>query len=377
MDIPSSEITEQIARLTSSRQRYVLEMRLGINYDRTHTLQEIADRLEVSRERVRQIQNVALSILSNGELNSMLLISELSTSPKRTSDRGSNGSIIPTKNLVTSGTKTQQPSEYIIVNFAQPTKGFDPVDGSRFVADRHKVRADWARQDDQETIFMSEGKVICSWPTKIISKITWPSGIDIPITSQEFENRMEQIKANYPKAWSKWSYEEELKLTSLFQSGKKVSQIAETMGRAPGGIHSRLRKLKLIDELEEFSEDLSIASNIKLDTGSVYGLIRNLYQISISPNSSENVHKRLSEPGWFLMTDEFFYCFVCAKLRIIVMRKHWKNMGRVFHRWAITCLECDKTGESRDFNSDQIDFIHKKLENASPVEDFCPDCHLT
>jgi RNA polymerase primary sigma factor len=60
MDDPSKEIVNQISKLSSSREKYVMEMRLGINSDRTHTLQEIADKLELSRERVRQIQHRAL-----------------------------------------------------------------------------------------------------------------------------------------------------------------------------------------------------------------------------------------------------------------------------------------------------------------------------
>ena len=40
----------------SDRERYVIEMRFGINRDREHTLSEVADELGVSLERVRQIQ---------------------------------------------------------------------------------------------------------------------------------------------------------------------------------------------------------------------------------------------------------------------------------------------------------------------------------
>jgi len=374
MDFPSEVIVEQISKLSSSRERYVLELRLGINSERSHTLQEIADRLDITRERVRQIQHGALIKLANSELNSMLLVSEL-TSPSHKSGRNRG---IKTKKhsnaLLRSGEKMNPPDQFIVVNFTTPVKGTDPTDGSNFFADRHKIRADWARQDGLETLFMIEGEVKCSWPTKVISKITWPSGIDVPVTPKEFESRMEEIKSEFPKAWSKWSYEEEQKLSTLFSHGKKVSEIARTLGRAPGGIYSRLRKMEIIDESTEFSDDLALTLQNPIVTGTVYELIKTLYQISITQNSSDKVNKKFNEPGWFLMVDELFNCPTCSKRRILIFRKHWKNMGRVFHRWAITCLECDKLGESREFDSDLINSIHQKLEEFPPVEETCPDC---
>ena len=374
MDIPSEATVEQISKLSSSRERYVLEMRLGINSERSHTLQEIADRLELTRERVRQIQHSALIKLANRELNSILLVSELKT-PSHKSKR--NRGIKARKHsnaLLRSGDKMNPPDQFIVVNFTIPVKGTDPTDGSTFLADRHKIRADWARQDGVETLFMIEGEVKCSWPTNMITKITWPSGIDVPVTPKEFENRMEEIKSKFPKAWSKWSYEEEQKLSKLFSQGKKVSEIAGALGRAPGGIYSRLRKMEIIDESTEFSDDLALTWQKPIVTGTVYELIQALYEVSITKNASNKVDKKFNELGWFLMVDELFHCPTCSKKRILIFRKHWKNMGRVFHRWAITCLECDKIGESREFDSDLINSIHQKLEEFPPVEETCPDC---
>lgn len=374
MDLPSEAAVEQISKLSSSRERYVLEMRLGINSERSHTLQEIADRLELTRERVRQIQHSALIKLANREVNSILLASELTT-PSHKSRR--NRGIKARKHsnaLLRSGEKMNLPDQFIVVNFTIPVKGTDPTDGSTFFADRHKIGADWARQDGIETLFMIEGEVKCSWPTNMITKITWPSGIDVPVTPKEFENSMEEIKAEFPKAWSKWSYEEEQKLSKLFSQGKKVSEIARALGRAPGGIYSRLRKMEIIDEFTEFSNDLALTWQKPIVTGTVYELIQALYEVSISRNASNKVDKKFNEPGWFLMVDELFHCRTCSKKRILIFRKHWKNMGRVFHRWAITCLECDKIGESREFDSDLINSIHLKLEEFPPVEETCPDC---
>jgi DNA-binding CsgD family transcriptional regulator len=374
MNLPNEAIVEQISKLTSSRERYILELRLGINCERSHTLQEIADRLELTRERVRQIQHSALTKLANKNLNSILLVSELAAPSHKSNQNGLTRAKKYSNALLRSGEKMNMPDQFIVVNFTIPVKGTDPTDGSTFFADRHKIRADWARQDGVETLFMIEGEVKCSWPTSLITRITWPSGIDVPVTPREFENRMQEIKSEFPKAWSKWSYEEEQKLSKLFSQGKNVSEIASTLGRAPGGIYSRLKKMQIIDESTEFSNDLALAWQKPIVTGTVYELVKRLYEISITQNTSNKANKKFNEPGWFLMVDELFLCPTCWKKRILIFRKHWKNMGRVFHRWGITCLECDKLGESREFDTDLINSIHQRLEEFPPVEETCPDC---
>lgn len=53
-------LSEAMDRL-SDRERYVIEMRFGINRDREHTLSEVAAELGVSLERVRQIQVRAIT----------------------------------------------------------------------------------------------------------------------------------------------------------------------------------------------------------------------------------------------------------------------------------------------------------------------------
>jgi len=48
------------------------------------------------------------------------------------------------------------------------------------------------------------------------------------------------------KAYQPWSRDEEDRLRAYFEKGAPVSQIAETLGRKPGAIRSRMRKLGLI-----------------------------------------------------------------------------------------------------------------------------------
>jgi len=56
-------LARQALASLSPRHRYVLELRFGLGGAREHTLQEIADRLGVSRERARQLEAAALNRL--------------------------------------------------------------------------------------------------------------------------------------------------------------------------------------------------------------------------------------------------------------------------------------------------------------------------
>ena len=56
-----------LRRYLNTKERNVIKMRYGINKYYTMTLQEIADKYNISRERVRQIEERALDELRNPE----------------------------------------------------------------------------------------------------------------------------------------------------------------------------------------------------------------------------------------------------------------------------------------------------------------------
>jgi hypothetical protein len=374
----SAVIIEQVASLKSSRERYVLELRLGINTDRQHTLQEIADTLEVTRERIRQIQNKALSKLRNQEINAILLSAEISPSFKGTKRTTRNRPRHKSNAMLIQQAKIKPSSieDCVVVNFKDSVQGKDQSDGSLFLSNRHRVRAEWARQDGRETLFITDGEIVAKWPTSLIELIKWPNGTDVPASPREFADRMAEIKQQYPKAWSKWSWEEEQNLISQFKSGMKISDIAISLGRAPGGIFSRLRKIELIPFDSEFNEEIvyEIEDITQLVTGSVYEVIMKLYAIDLSHSENAKLEKKFNDYGWFQPTDRLFKCPNCQKVRVTALRKHWKNMGRVFHRWAIICLECNKVGESRDFPDEIIETIHDHFDQMASIESICLDC---
>ncbi len=59
---------------------------------------------------------------------------------------------------------------------------------------------------------------------------------------------LSEVRKNHPKAGAKWSDEEEAELIVLFESGKGFEEIGKVLGRKPGGVTMRLKKLGLIEE---------------------------------------------------------------------------------------------------------------------------------
>jgi RNA polymerase primary sigma factor len=65
--IIKNSIQEQIRNLLKGldeKEKYVIQLRFGLGDDKPRTLQEIGDKLKLSRERVRQIEQKAMRKLS-------------------------------------------------------------------------------------------------------------------------------------------------------------------------------------------------------------------------------------------------------------------------------------------------------------------------
>ena len=63
-----------------------------------------------------------------------------------------------------------------------------------------------------------------------------------------YDERMAEIHVGHPRAYEKWSAEEDARLTHLFRAGSGVPQIAATLQRQPSAIRSRLAKLNLVKQ---------------------------------------------------------------------------------------------------------------------------------
>lgn len=61
----------------------------------------------------------------------------------------------------------------------------------------------------------------------------------------DYHQRMEQIKAKHPRAYERWSDEEEAQLTTMWGRGTSLAQLAIEFERQPSAIRSRIAKLGL------------------------------------------------------------------------------------------------------------------------------------
>ena len=155
----------------------------------------------------------------------------------------------------------------MVVRFHSPVLGTDPLDAYRFNADRHKVAARWARQDESETIFVDDtGEIVARWPTSDISHIEWPhltrpaesdsidpEGRSERVTTTPTKPRAgtlewrEKVQRDHPKAYQRWSESEDADLAAEFDAGMSVPEMSTRHQRRRGGIMARLVRLGLIE----------------------------------------------------------------------------------------------------------------------------------
>jgi len=60
---------------------------------------------------------------------------------------------------------------------------------------------------------------------------------------------IEEKRKHHPRAYERWSPEEEAQLRQLHEQGLEPKEMAAELGRQLGGVRSRLIKLGLIDDL--------------------------------------------------------------------------------------------------------------------------------
>jgi ATP-dependent exoDNAse (exonuclease V) alpha subunit len=73
-----------------------------------------------------------------------------------------------------------------------------------------------------------------------------PSEAD-PSSAPRVPYSVPKLREKYPNAYRPWEKSDDTSLAEQFQANKKTREISTTLGRQPGAIRSRLRKLGLID----------------------------------------------------------------------------------------------------------------------------------
>jgi DNA-binding NarL/FixJ family response regulator len=63
--------------------------------------------------------------------------------------------------------------------------------------------------------------------------------------TQTREERVAKIQQRFPRAYERWSSDEEWKIRDLFQQGKTMREIASIVQRQPNAVKSRLERMGL------------------------------------------------------------------------------------------------------------------------------------
>ena len=64
-------------------------------------------------------------------------------------------------------------------------------------------------------------------------------------TRVDYQERMDKIRRDHPRAYEPWTDEEDASLVRLAQAGRTVDEIAAQLQRQPGAIRSRMQKRNL------------------------------------------------------------------------------------------------------------------------------------
>ena len=64
---------------------------------------------------------------------------------------------------------------------------------------------------------------------------------------ETWQDRVDRVKREKPRAWSKWTAEDDDALITQYQQGQTVSDIANVLQRQPSAIRARIHKLGIAD----------------------------------------------------------------------------------------------------------------------------------
>ena len=150
----------------------------------------------------------------------------------------------------------------VVVWLVEPLWGVDPDTGEAFKSTRHVAYADRVVQDAGTTVLVDDdGEVVGEWATKDVVRIDWHRSVerarvaavisdeDRParpsVGSIEWRARVAEL---HPRAYHRWTEEEDDELRTELESGDDVKTIARSHQRQPSGIRSRIAKLGLGDD---------------------------------------------------------------------------------------------------------------------------------
>lgn len=119
------------------------------------------------------------------------------------------------------------------------------AEDERFRTASERAENEYARLTPERIVEMEKNFiVICGGKQKKVKKEKKTK--KAKKTADEIEaDGFSAIREKHPQAYRPWTEEEEEKLKTMFTRGKQTKEMCEKLGRQPGGIRSRLKKLGL------------------------------------------------------------------------------------------------------------------------------------
>ncbi|MFD5536339.1 hypothetical protein ACFWIJ_00395 [Streptomyces sp. NPDC127079] len=101
------------------------------------------------------------------------------------------------------------------------------------------VEADLLTFEGGSITFWLRGVEVCSFPSSVLDGVELPVGLE-PASRV---HSVDEVRKQYPRAYERWTLEDDQLLLRLHTSGSGVDELAERFARQPSAIRSRLAKL--------------------------------------------------------------------------------------------------------------------------------------
>jgi DNA-directed RNA polymerase specialized sigma24 family protein len=110
------------------------------------------------------------------------------------------------------------------------------------------VAADLLTFDDDAVVLWAKEAEIGRYSRPRVTALDLSvAGSETRSRSAAAQERLDEIRRAYPNAYLPWTPEQEEVLAARHAEGATVAELAEELGRQPGGIEARLEKLELIE----------------------------------------------------------------------------------------------------------------------------------
>lgn len=116
-----------------------------------------------------------------------------------------------------------------------------------FRASSERAEAEYGRLTPERIIEMEHNFItLCGGKQKRVKKLKKVKKSKTEMNEKELAHGFDALRADHPQAYRSWTSAEEAQLQKMFERGKQMKEMSEKLGRKPGGIRSRLKKLGLV-----------------------------------------------------------------------------------------------------------------------------------